>query len=73
MGSLKPVFEKHFAAGDYAEALKSLAPLKTPVDAFFDDVMVNVDDEALRRNRLALLGDLHALMNRVADLSKLAA
>ena len=46
--------------------------LSTPVDAFFDSVMVNADDAALRANRLALLGRLHAAMNRVADLSRLA-
>ncbi|MEO8102527.1 MAG: glycine--tRNA ligase subunit beta [Betaproteobacteria bacterium] len=68
----KPVFDKYFATGDYTSALKSLAPLKTPVDAFFDDVMVNADDPGLRINRLALLADLHGLMNKVADLSKLA-
>jgi len=50
-----------------------LAGLKAPVDAFFDGVMVNADDPALRANRLALLGTLHASMNRVADLSRLAA
>jgi len=43
-----------------------------PVDAFFDTVMVNADDAALRANRLALLSSLHAAMNRVADLSRLA-
>jgi glycyl-tRNA synthetase beta chain len=43
------------------------------VDAFFDQVMVNADDPALRRNRLALLARLHRAMNRVADLSRLAA
>ena len=68
-----PVFERHLAAGDYAGALASLAPLKAPVDAFFDSVMVNAEDAKLRANRLALLADLHALMNKVADLSKLAA
>ncbi len=73
MTAALPVFEQKFAAGDYTEALKTLAPLKAPVDAFFDGVMVNADDPALRQNRLALLGDLHALMNRVADLSQLAA
>ncbi|HVL58350.1 MAG TPA: hypothetical protein VM491_17770 [Burkholderiaceae bacterium] len=46
--------------------------LREPVDRFFDQVMVNVDDERLRGNRLALLAGLHRLMNRVADLSKLA-
>ena len=69
----KPVFDKFFAATDYTSALKSLAPLKTPVDAFFDGVMVNAEDPKLRANRLGLLADLHGLMNKVADLSKLAA
>ena len=69
----KPVFDKYFAGGDYTSALKSLAPLKLPVDAFFDSVMVNAEDAQLRANRLALLADLHGLMNKVADLSKLAA
>ena len=69
----EPVFDKFFAAADYTSALKSLAPLKTPVDAFFDGVMVNAEDPKLRANRLALLADLHRLMNKVADLSKLAA
>jgi len=58
--------------GDYTGYLKSLAVLKKPVDAFFDSVMVMVDEEALRRNRLALLSDLREAMNRVADISKLA-
>jgi glycyl-tRNA synthetase beta chain len=62
-----------FDAGDLAGSLRALAALKAPVDAFFDQVMVNADDPALRANRLALLGQLHAAMNRVADLSKLAA
>ncbi|CAG4884905.1 glycine tRNA synthetase, beta subunit [Georgfuchsia toluolica] len=61
-----------FDAGDYTASLKSLAALKVPVDAFFTDVMVNVDDDKLRNNRLALLANLHAAMNRVADLSKLS-
>jgi glycyl-tRNA synthetase beta chain len=71
--SARPNFEKLYEEGDYAAALKALAPLKMPVDAFFDGVMVNAEDVKLRENRLALLGDLHALMNKVADLSKLAA
>jgi glycyl-tRNA synthetase beta chain len=61
-----------FEAGDLTASLKALAALKAPVDAFFDDVMVNADDPALRANRLALLRALHAAMNRVADLSRLA-
>ncbi|HXF44683.1 MAG TPA: glycine--tRNA ligase subunit beta [Burkholderiaceae bacterium] len=67
------VADAHFAAGDYTAALAALAPLKVPVDRFFDEVLVNVDDERLRANRLALLARLHAAMNRVADLSLLAA
>ncbi|HEX5684501.1 MAG TPA: glycine--tRNA ligase subunit beta, partial [Ideonella sp.] len=61
-----------FDGGDYTGSLRELAALRTPVDAFFDGVMVNADDPALRANRLALLGRLHAAMNRVADLSRLA-
>ncbi|HMM55270.1 MAG TPA: glycine--tRNA ligase subunit beta [Candidatus Desulfobacillus sp.] len=62
-----------YVRGDYAGSLKALAALKQPVDDFFDRVMVNVDDAALRGNRLALLARLHAAMNRVADLSRLSA
>jgi glycyl-tRNA synthetase beta chain len=58
--------------GDYAGYLKTLAVLKAPVDAFFDTVMVMAPEDALRRNRLALLRDLRDAMNRVADISKLA-
>ncbi len=61
-----------FRRADYTASLQSLAALKAPVDAFFESVMVNVDDAPLRANRLALLGRLHAAMNRVADLSRLA-
>ncbi|MBS0483894.1 MAG: glycine--tRNA ligase subunit beta, partial [Proteobacteria bacterium] len=69
---IQPQTEKAFAAGDYTASLQLLATLKTPVDTFFDHVMVNVDDEKLRNNRLALLAQLHRIMNRIADLSKLA-
>lgn len=62
-----------FQNGDYVTALQILAALKAPVDAFFDQVMVNDENEALRRNRLALLMALQATMNRVADISRLAA
>jgi glycyl-tRNA synthetase beta chain len=61
-----------YRLGHYAESLRLLAGLKLPVDAFFDTVMVNVDEPALRANRLALLARLRATMNRVADLSRLA-
>ena len=62
-----------FEQGDYTASLQSLAALKDPIDDFFDHVMVNVEDEALRTNRLGLLAILHAAMNRVADLSRLSA
>ena len=54
------------------ELLKSLAPMKAPVDRFFEDVMVNVEDAKVRANRLALLWRLHRTMNMVAELSRLA-
>lgn len=69
---VKPVADSTFESGDYTTSLKSLAALKAPVDAFFDNVMVNADDAALKANRLGLLATLHQAMNRVADLSKLA-
>ncbi len=68
-----PLSEAAFDRRDYTAALCLLATLKTPVDAFFDSVMVNADDAKLRANRLALLARLHEAMNRVADLSLLAA
>jgi glycyl-tRNA synthetase beta chain len=70
--SVVPAAESAWAAGDYAANLQALAALKSPIDAFFDGVMVNAEDPALKANRLGLLATLHAAMNRVADLSKLA-
>ncbi|MEY3862341.1 MAG: hypothetical protein RIR60_707 [Pseudomonadota bacterium] len=67
-----PEANRLFDLGDYTASLQSLAALKAPVDAFFDKVMVNADDPALKANRLGLLALLHQTMNRVADLSKLA-
>ena len=58
-------------ARDYARALDLLAGLKPSVDAFFDRVLVNDPDPALRTNRLALLGELRALFSGIADLSRL--
>jgi glycyl-tRNA synthetase beta chain len=72
LSGVKPKADSAFASGDYTTSLRALAALRSPVDAFFDGVMVNVDDAALRNNRLGLLAALHAAMNRVADLSKLA-
>jgi glycyl-tRNA synthetase beta chain len=59
--------------GQYEESMRALASLRGPVDAFFESVMVNADDLALRNNRLSLLHALHRAMNQVADLSRLAA
>ncbi|MCG8535203.1 MAG: hypothetical protein MI808_08915, partial [Pseudomonadales bacterium] len=58
-------------AGDYPSRLQSLAALKEPIDAFFDKVMVNVDDEAVKNNRLALLNQLHQLFLDIADIAEL--
>ena len=68
-----PQADAAFLTGDYSASLQALAALRAPVDAFFDGVMVNADDPALRANRLGLLAKLHAAMNQVADLSKLSA
>lgn len=70
---VKPQADKAFEQGDYTASLQALAALKAPVDDFFDNVMVNAEDPALKANRLGLLATLHESMNRVADLSKLAA
>ena len=69
---VKPAADKLFESGDYTGSLKALAALKSPVDDFFDNVIVNSDNAALKANRLVLLAILHQTMNRVADLSKLA-
>ncbi|WP_272971426.1 glycine--tRNA ligase subunit beta [Comamonas terrigena] len=66
-----PKAEQQFAAGDYTASLQTLAALRAPVDAFFEHVMVNAEDAALKANRLGLLATLHQAMNRVADLSNL--
>lgn len=64
--------DRKLEQGEFTDALTALAALKAPVDAFFDHVMVNVDDASLRNNRLLLLMHLESAMNRVADISKLA-
>ena len=68
-----PEANAQFDAGDYTASLQTLAVLRAPVDAFFDDVMVNAEQIDVRMNRLGLLKMLHIAMNRVADLSRLAA
>ncbi|MEH6467706.1 MAG: glycine--tRNA ligase subunit beta, partial [Porticoccus sp.] len=67
-GEVKPLQQDR----DYTDVLKHLAKLRQPVDQFFDDVMVMVDDDALRNNRLALLQQLRNLFLEVADISLLA-
>ena len=72
LNTTKAEADRLFEAGDYTASLQALATLREPVDAFFDNVMVNADDPALKANRQGLLATLHQAMNRVADLSKLA-
>jgi glycyl-tRNA synthetase beta chain len=72
LNATKPEADKRFEAGDYTGSLQALAALKAPVDDFFDKVMVNAEDPALKANRQGMLAILHQTMNRVADLSKLA-
>lgn len=73
MRQIAPQADAQFKAGDYTASLRTLAALRGPVDAFFDGVMVNAEETDLRLNRLGLLATLHQAMNRVADLSRLAA
>jgi len=73
MQDITPRAQLLLAAGDYAASLQTLAALRVPVDAFFEDVMVNAEALDLRLNRLGLLKTLHLAMNQVADLSRLAA
>jgi glycyl-tRNA synthetase beta chain len=72
MNEVVPKADAQFKAGDYTASLKTLAALRAPVDAFFEDVMVNAEEMDLRLNRLGLLKSLYYAMNRVADLSRLA-
>jgi glycyl-tRNA synthetase beta chain len=73
LNEVEPQDNAAFTSAHFADSLKALAALRVPVDAFFETVMVNSEDAALRNNRLALLSRLHTAMNRVADLAKLAA
>jgi len=72
IADLTPQVQAHLSQGDFTEALSTLAQARTAVDRFFDEVMVMAEDAAVRSNRLALLQQLHQLMNGVADLSRLA-
>ena len=68
---LAPLIKSHVANEDYADALKVLASVRSAVDLFFDEVMVNVEEPMLRANRLGLLKTLFGQLNAVADISKL--
>ncbi|UCV11134.1 glycine--tRNA ligase subunit beta [Dechloromonas denitrificans] len=72
LASVRPQADAAFGKGDYTASLQALAALRAPVDNFFNDVMVNAEDAALRANRLGLLATLHLAMNQVADISKLS-
>jgi glycyl-tRNA synthetase beta chain len=69
---VKPGAMEKFAKRDYGGTLQSLAALRAPVDAFFDQVMVMAEQPEVRANRIALLRELHGPMNQVADISRLA-
>ncbi len=73
LAQVRPNAMARFASGDYAGSLMLLARTRDAVDAFFTDVMVMAEDPKQRDNRIALLRELHGLMNKIADLSKLAA
>jgi glycyl-tRNA synthetase beta chain len=68
---LRDKLEPYFAEGRYQEALVELAELRDVIDAFFEKVMVNVEDKELRVNRLSMLEKLRELFLRVADISLL--
>ncbi len=68
---IAPVMERHWKNGDYTAVFETLASIKDGIDAFFDHVMVMVEDKEIKDNRLALLGSVRGLYFRIADLSKL--
>jgi len=72
IATVQPVAQKQFDSGDYKAALATLAQTRAAVDTFFNDIMVMAEDQKVRLNRLALLAQLHRLMNQVADISRLA-
>ena len=72
LNALKSVCDKHLQGAEYTETLAALASLRAPVDAFFDGVMVNAEEQALRNNRLNLLKTLRDMFLEVADISQLA-
>ena len=71
LSTATPAIDAALASGDYPAALDALARLRAPIDAFFDGVMVNSDDDDERARRLGLLMQIEALFARIADFSKL--
>lgn len=72
LSTLQPQVNEMLLKNDYTAALKTMAQIRTEVDAFFENVMVMSEDIELRNNRVALLSELYTMMNRVADISRLA-
>lgn len=72
LASAGPAATKALEAEDFAAAMTALASLRAPIDAFFDDVTVNTDDGALRRNRLLLLSAIRTAIRAVADFDKIS-
>lgn len=72
IAKLKPIAMQQFLSGDFTASLATLAHTKDAVDDFFNNVMIMADDPLVRNNRLALLNQLHHIMNQVADISRLA-
>ncbi len=70
LGEARAAFDKAIAAEEFEKAMAAIAALRGPVDAFFDNVTVNTDDEALRQNRLKLLAQIRGSLDAVADFSK---
>ena len=72
LAQASPAVDAALAAEDFAAAMRALAGLRAPVDAFFDKVLVNADDVAERDNRLKLLAEVRDAMGRVADFSQIS-
>jgi glycyl-tRNA synthetase beta chain len=72
LNRLVPQADEEFKQGDYSASLQTLAALRDLIDEFFDKVLVNAENPALRANRLVLLDRLYSAMNKVADLSRLS-
>ena len=72
VAAAEPAVEHALAAEDFAAAMRALAALRGPVDAFFNKVLVNSENPAERANRLRLLGQVRRLMDQVADFSQVS-